>query len=177
MRVQSLFVVVLVAGVAGCASGQRSGTTRDAVGTARLRNAQGVEVGTVVLEQERNGVGLDVRVTGLPAGVHGIHLHGVGRCDAPDFTTAGAHFNPALHQHGFNNPQGPHAGDLRNLTVGANGVGRAELSDGNVTLGEGPTSLFDADGTSIVVHASADDYLTDPSGNSGARIACGVITR
>jgi Cu-Zn family superoxide dismutase len=176
MKVRSLFFLMLPAGLAGCAM-LGLGGAKGPVGTAHLRNAQGVEVGTVALEQEGNGVQLEVHVTGMPAGEHGIHLHAVGRCDAPDFASAGGHFNPMQRQHGFDNPQGSHAGDLRNLTVAANGTGRAELTDTGVTLGVGPNSLFDADGTAVVIHASADDYRTDPSGNSGARIACGVIGR
>ncbi|MBW3629538.1 MAG: superoxide dismutase family protein [Gemmatimonadetes bacterium] len=145
--------------------------------TARLLNAQGVEVGTVELEQHENGVEVEIRTTGVPGGLHGIHFHQVGACAAPDFMSAGGHFNPARRQHGFDNPQGPHAGDLRNLEVTAAGVGRAEFLNPSITISAGPNSLFDADGTSLVVHATADDYRTDPSGNSGSRIACGVISR
>jgi Cu-Zn family superoxide dismutase len=114
---------------------------------------------------------------GLSPGAKGVHIHAVGKCDPPDFTTAGSHFNPAGRQHGALNPQGPHAGDLPNLTVGADGKGRLEASIELVTLLTGTNSVFDADGSAIVVHAAPDDFRTDPTGNSGARIACGVIGR
>ena len=115
-----------------------------------------------------------VDLTGLPAGEHGIHVHATGQCDAPAFTTAGGHFNPDSMQHGFENPQGPHHGDLRNVTVGDDGTAQQELT---APAGTTLAALLDADGAALVVHATADDYRTDPSGNSGDRIACGVITR
>jgi Cu-Zn family superoxide dismutase len=144
---------------------------------AHLMDAQGNEVGTAELDQEGNGVRIKVDVKGLPAGSHGIHLHMVGTCTAPDFASAGAHFNPTSKQHGLSNPNGPHAGDLPNLEVAADGTGEAELTNDRVILGEGVNSVFDADGTAVVIHADADDQVTDPSGNSGARIACGVIQK
>jgi Cu-Zn family superoxide dismutase len=111
---------------------------------------------------------IKVNAEGLPAGVHGIHLHAVGRCDGPKFESAGAHWNPAGKQHGKDNPQGAHVGDLPNLTAGADGKASASFAiDGD---------MADADGTALVIHAKADDYKTDPSGNSGARIACAVLT-
>jgi Cu-Zn family superoxide dismutase len=106
--------------------------------------------------------------------VHGTHLHATGRCDPPGFTTAGGHLNPAARQHGLRNPAGPHLGDLPNLTVAANGTGRMEATIA-ATLTPGQAPLFDADGTALVVHAGPDDMVTDPAGNSGARIACTVI--
>lgn len=144
--------------------------------SARLMNAQGATVGTATLEQHANGVEIDVHVTGLPAGTHGIHIHEVGTCTPPDFTSAGGHFNPTQRNHGLESPQGPHGGDLPNLQI-ANGMGHAEMMNPRVTLREGATSLFDANGSAIVIHATADDQRTDPSGNSGARIACGVVVR
>ena len=144
---------------------------------AQLMDAQGNSVGTASLEQGANGVEIEVHVTGLPAGTHGIHLHMVGSCTAPEFTSAGAHFNPMNKQHGLANPDGPHAGDLPNLEVVADGSGQAELTNDRVTLREGANSVFDADGTAVVIHAGPDDQRTDPSGNSGARIACGVIQK
>jgi Cu-Zn family superoxide dismutase len=107
----------------------------------------------------------------LPHGLHGIHVHSVGRCDPPDFASAGPHWNPLGRHHGLNNPAGPHAGDMRNVEVAANGVLGATV----VLPGANLDSLLDADGASLVLHADADDYVTDPSGNSGARIACAVI--
>jgi len=136
-----------------------------------LVNALGAPIGTVRAWQTAGGVTFRIDAAGLPHGVHGIHVHTVGRCDPPEFTTAGGHWNPAARKHGMNNPAGPHAGDLPNVEVAANGVLGA-----TVTLpGASMASLLDADGAALVLHAAADDYVTDPSGNSGARIACAVI--
>lgn len=143
---------------------------------ADIVNAQGQKIGTATIHQAGNGVRISVEVSQLPPGTHGIHIHTVGKCEGPAFTTAGGHLNPASKKHGKDNPDGPHAGDLLNLEVGADGIGKASLSDANATLGEGPNSLFHEGGTSLVIHEKADDYKTDPAGNSGARIACGVIS-
>jgi len=106
-----------------------------------------------------------------------VHIHNVSTCTAPDFTSAGPHFNPGAKQHGSGNPNGPHAGDLPNFEVDAKGVGDVSFAVPDITLGEGPNSLFHAGGTALVIHAAADDNKTDPSGNAGARIACGVIEK
>jgi Cu-Zn family superoxide dismutase len=143
-----------------------------------LINAAGVQIGTVRAWQTTGGVTFRIVAEGLPHGVHGLHVHSVGRCDAPDFASAGPHWNPAAHKHGLNNPQGPHAGDLRNINVAANGVlgETVTLSGASLTAPVGtPGTLLDADGAALVIHADADDYLTDPSGKSGARIACAVL--
>jgi Cu-Zn family superoxide dismutase len=144
---------------------------------ADILNAQGQKIGSAQVRTSGSGVRIDVEVSGLTPGLHGIHIHNVGKCDGPDFTTAGPHLNPASKKHGKDNPQGPHAGDLLNLQVKADGGGKATLLDSNATLGAGANSLFHEGGTSLVIHADADDYKTDPAGNSGARIACGVIQR
>jgi len=117
---------------------------------------------------------VNLNVRGIPAGTHGVHVHQNGACDAPDFTSAGPHYNPTNRQHGMQNPQGPHAGDLPNLTVGANGEGELETVKEGVSL-RGANPLLKPGGTALIIHAAADDQRTDPSGNSGARIACGVI--
>jgi Cu-Zn family superoxide dismutase len=144
--------------------------------TIDLRNAQGDVVGQATfMPDAANAVQLTVRITDLDPGEHGIHIHMVGRCDPPDFMSAGDHFNPTGAQHGLNNPQGPHAGDLPTLTVGPDRHAAYQASTGAVTLRPGPTSIYDADGSALVIHAQPDDQMTDPSGNSGARIACGVI--
>lgn len=145
---------------------------------AELRDANNQVVGTAQFSEETGGgvrVRLDAR--SLPPGNHGIHIHEVARCDPPDFMTAGAHFNPTSRQHGLQNPNGHHAGDLPNLQVGADGTGRFDEVDRDVTLGSGTSTLFDADGSALVIHANPDDEMTDPSGNSGGRIACGTIRR
>jgi superoxide dismutase, Cu-Zn family len=142
-----------------------------------LLNAQGDTVGTATLREMGETVRISISVSGLPPGEKGIHIHEVGRCDPPTFESAGGHFAPQGRQHGFDNPAGPHAGDLQNINVGADGTAQQELTTDLVTLREGPRSIFDADGTSLVIHAGPDDYRTDPSGQSGDRIACGVISR
>ena len=136
-----------------------------------LVNAAGQSIGTVRAWQTAGGVTLRIDASGLPHGVHGIHVHAVGRCDPPDFASAGPHWNPGAKKHGMNNPAGAHAGDLPNVDVAANGVLGATLT----VPGASMASLIDADGASLVIHAAADDYMTDPSGNSGARIACAVL--
>ena len=144
---------------------------------AKLQDAQGKDVGTATFEPTKGGVKVKVSVSGLPKGKHGIHLHAAGKCDPPDFKSAGGHFNPTGKQHGHKNPQGAHAGDLPNLTVGLDGKGKATFTAKGVSLAEGPGSLLGAEGTSVVIHADPDDEKTDPAGNSGARIACGVVEK
>ena len=147
-----------------------------------LVDGTGKTIGAVQLEQRANVVTVNVTFQGVDAikpGEHGIHLHAVGKCDGPDFTTAGGHFNPTGKKHGTRNPEGPHAGDLPNLVVGPStatqgGYAYTATATG-VTLSAGPTSLFDADGTALVIHAGPDDYATDPAGNSGGRVACAVL--
>ncbi len=143
---------------------------------AELKNGAGQSVGAATLVQTAGGVRVTISVKGLTAGKHGIHIHAVGKCDGPDFTSAGGHFNPDSKQHGARNPSGAHAGDLPNLVVGADGAGTFDATAAKASLASGAAnSLFDADGSALVIHQSEDDELTDPTGNSGARIACGVI--
>ena len=144
---------------------------------ADIVNAQGQKIGTAEIRPSGSGVSINVNVSQLPPGTHGIHIHNVGKCEGPAFTSAGPHLNPTSKMHGKDNPEGPHAGDLLNLEVKDDGVGKASLVDSNVTLGAGPNSLFHEGGTSLVIHANSDDYKTDPAGNSGPRIACGVIEK
>jgi superoxide dismutase, Cu-Zn family len=144
---------------------------------AIFRNTQGTEIGRATLTEEPNGVRIDLNLAFLQAGERGFHIHAVGSCEAPSFDSAGGHFNPTDRAHGFNHPEGPHAGDLPNLEVETDdGTARANFVVETVTLVRGqPNSLLDDDGSSLVVHAEADDYETQPTGNSGARIACAVI--
>ena len=160
--------------LAGCA-GMRTGGNY--AGVADIKNASGQPVGTARFTQAGNVVRILLETKSLPPGAHAVHLHTVGKCDPPDFTTAGGHFNPTGKQHGALNPQGPHAGDLPNLMVAADGTGRMETTTEQLSLGAGPTSVFDADGSALVIHATADDFKTDPTGNSGARIACGALVK
>ena len=141
------------------------------VANVALVNASGASIGTVRVFSENTGITLRIDAKGLPPGIHGVHLHGVGRCDAPKFTSAGPHWNPTNRKHGHRNPEGFHTGDLGNLGVGADGKLVAGLLVPEATLAQ----IRDADGTAIVLHAGADDEVTDPSGNSGDRIACAVL--
>ena len=141
---------------------------------AALKDQAGKDVGTVDLIQTQAGVLLKLSVKGLPAGEHAFHVHAVGKCEAP-FTSAGPHFNPENQKHGMMAGHG-HAGDMPNLHIPQSGELAVEVLNTGVTLDKGkPTSVFDTDGSAVVVHAGADDYKSDPAGNAGDRIACGVI--
>jgi superoxide dismutase, Cu-Zn family len=157
-----------------------------AVAGATLADSSGRNIGTASLWQEASGlvhVDVDITCAGvsctpLTPGDHGIHFHSVGSCvsaSSPAFSSAGGHFNPLGKQHGLSNAAGPHAGDAPNLVIGADGRGTARFTTDRITLTAGPTSVFDADGTSIVIHAGPDDQTSQPAGNSGARVACGVL--
>jgi Cu-Zn family superoxide dismutase len=145
----------------------------DDTAQAMLSDAHGKPVGTATFTAVDGGTKITVNVTGLKPGKHGFHLHAVGKCDPPDFKTAGAHYNPTGKKHGMENPEGPHAGDLPNLDVGADGKGTATDTAKGVKLAD----LVAGQGTTLVIHADPDDEKTDPAGNSGARIACGVVGR
>ena len=159
--------------IAGCSTMSAS---NDVLGTADLRMANGQSAGTATLVDAGEALTLDVAVTGVPSGAKGFHLHTTGRCDAPDFQSAGGHLNPLNRDHGLGAPQGAHLGDLPNLQVDASGTTRTRIALSG-TPAELLPYLFDGDGTSVMIHAQADDYVTDPSGNSGSRIVCGVLQR
>ncbi|MGA9968331.1 MAG: superoxide dismutase family protein, partial [Terriglobales bacterium] len=149
-----------------------------------MKDAQGKSVGTVTIVESGTGekgagVGLDLDLHDLPPGRHGIHFHQNAKCDGPDFKSAGPHFNPDGKKHGLQNPDGHHAGDMMNFSVNEQGAAKLKLTDDDVLLGDGTNShsLFSNGGTALVIHAKEDDMKTDPSGNSGDRIACGVVTK
>lgn len=167
-----LIPTLIALALTGC---QTTADSTSKLATAQLANAEGRAMGSAVISRRRGETVVELTVAGTAGAVHGLHLHAIGKCEAP-FTSAGPHLNPGGHQHGKDNPQGTHLGDLPNVTIGASGSGTASASLGTDSAAI-DAALFDADGTAIVLHAAADDYRTDPSGNSGARIACGVLTR
>ncbi|MGH6801949.1 MAG: superoxide dismutase family protein [Methyloceanibacter sp.] len=143
--------------------------------TAVLKDAKGNEVGKAEFTATPSGGLIKLDLTAVPAGEHAFHVHAVGKCEPPDFKSAGAHFNPDETKHGLMNHGGPHAGDMPNLHVPADGKLQIEVLNSTVTL-SAESALLDADGSALVIHAAADDYETDPAGNAGDRIACGVVT-
>jgi Cu-Zn family superoxide dismutase len=142
-----------------------------------LSDAQGKSVGTADLSPAPQGVNIRLNLMNLTPGVHALHIHSAAKCDAPGFTTAGPHFNPDAEHHGLQNPMGPHAGDIPNFTVGPQGDFRGTVVATGVTMGDDSHSVFSNGGTALVIHAKADDNMSDPAGNAGDRIACGVIVK
>jgi Cu-Zn family superoxide dismutase len=164
---------VLATALGGCKEDVQVGApvANGARAVALLRTADGADVGRATAREVAGGLRFTIDAKGLPAGMHGAHVHMTGLCTPPDFASAGGHWNPTGMKHGSMNPQGPHEGDLPNLVVGTDGRGTLGVTVPGATM----AGLLDADGAALVVHASADDLTSDPAGNSGARIACGVF--
>ena len=177
MRAAAVAAVVLLT---GCSHpGTSLGKTRDAPppieAMTQLIGPSGELRGVATLSQRASGTLVRARIEGLPPGTYAIHLHSVGKCEGPKFTSAGPHFNPTMKQHGKDNPMGPHLGDLPNVVVGPGGTGTVDFTIAGLTLVGGAAPLLDSDGAAVVLHAGPDDYKTDPSGASGDRIACGAF--
>jgi len=173
-----MMAAALALATAGCMTGgvTRAGDAPTGLGaSAEIGDASGVAKAIAGLIPERGRVRVEINAGGLAPGTYGVHIHTTGRCDPPGFVSAGGHWNPTARQHGAQNPQGRHLGDLPNLQVDPRGKGRLIFHVENARLEGGANPLLDADGAAIVIHAQPDDHRTDPSGNSGARIACGVI--
>ena len=143
--------------------------------SAPILSRAGRNLAQATATQIGDSIRIRLAATSLPAGAYGAHIHAVGRCDAPDYASAGPHWNPTGQEHGRSNPRGMHKGDLPNLTAGVDGTGVLEITIPGAWLAGGPAPMLDGDGAALVIHERPDDYRTDPSGNSGARIACGVF--
>lgn len=178
MRAQLMAAAALAAIVSACATrggDETAGPAAPSTAQADIRDASGRTMARATATQVGDSLRVAVEATGLAPGIYATHVHSVGRCDAPGFETAGAHWNPTSRQHGRDNPRGQHLGDLPNLLVGTDGRGSFEFTIAGASLSVGGRRALDADGAAVVIHARPDDYRSEPTGNSGARIACGVL--
>jgi Cu-Zn family superoxide dismutase len=164
----------ILAAAAGLRLAAQGGMATNRV-TVEMKNAQGQSLGTATITPSGSGVSIAYDFKNLSPGEHALHIHQTAKCEGPGFTTAAGHFNPEMKKHGLQNPEGPHAGDMNNFTVAADGTAKGTTTDPRVTLGTGANSVFANGGTALVIHAGPDDMKTDPAGNAGDRIACGTI--
>jgi len=173
MKPKTLFAIALPMAVIALSLASAAKTV------VELKDAQGKSVGSATIWEGNagGGVGIELNLHDLPPGEHALHFHQNAKCEPPDFKSAGPHFNPDGKKHGLENPEGHHAGDMKNLTVDANGKAKVRTGDKDVNLGDDSHSLFSNGGTALVIHAKADDMKTDPAGNAGDRIACGLVTK
>lgn len=180
MKTAALFLALPCVAVISACSTTSSGTaaTPAAAPTAhaKLAGGDGSPRGTVMVTQGGDGLHVLVKAQGLTPGIHAVHIHTTGVCTGPDFTSAGGHWNPTQHQHGKDNPQGMHMGDMPNMLAGSDGVGEMEYVVHGGQISGGASPLLDSDGAAVVIHAQADDNKTDPTGNAGGRVACGVLS-
>ena len=172
MFVKFLCATILLSLSAACSMA----TEPTSQATAELKDKDGKTVAMATFRESGRGVTVNLNAKGLTPGLHAVHVHAVGKCEPPAFTSAGGHFNPAQKKHGHKSPEGAHAGDLPNMLVAKDGTGRFEVFTDGLTLKPGATSVFDKDGSALVIHVGVDDYASDPTGNAGDRAACGVIT-
>jgi len=170
-RTLSFALLVLATGVFAAGAGAQG------MAHVTMKDATGASIGMAMLTATKDGgVSIAIDFKGLPPGEHALHFHQTAKCEPP-FTTAGGHFNPGMKKHGMENPEGPHAGDMANFTVAADGTAKATIVNAKVTLGAGDNSVYANGGTALMIHAKGDDMKTDPSGNAGDRIACGLVVK
>ncbi|WP_420143213.1 superoxide dismutase family protein [Sphingobium sp.] len=175
MKIFSLFAALPVVLSASACASTTTGKSAAPTASAKLAAADGAARGTASVTQAGDGLHVLVKAQGVTPGIHAVHIHTTGQCAAPDFASAGGHWNPTGHKHGKDNPAGMHMGDMPNMTVGSDGTGAIEYVIPGGTISEGATPLLDTDGAAVVIHAQADDNVSDPAGNAGGRVACGVL--